>query len=58
MVIENEPVAVDPSVVRFIVTADERAQIENEAEKLHLTMSAFIRLLVKQWADGVTFEKK
>jgi len=31
--------------------------IQDESEKLGLSMVAFIRLLVRQWSDGITFSK-
>ncbi|MBA7575064.1 hypothetical protein ES708_16881 [subsurface metagenome] len=29
-----------------------------EARKLNLSVSAFIRLLIKQWSNGIKFEKR
>ena len=36
----------------------EHQAVRAEAKKLGLSLSAFIRLLIKQWSDGITFEKK
>ena len=45
-------------VIRFVVTEEERIAIKKEADNLRITVSAFIRLLIKQFSDGITFEKK
>ena len=44
-------------VIRFLVEPDEKENIEAEAKKLGISVSAFIRLLIKQWSDGIKFEK-
>lgn len=40
------------TVIRFRVTKEERETIEIEAKKLGLSMSTFIRLLIRQWVNG------
>lgn len=44
-------------VVRFRVEADDKQKLEAEAKKLGLSVSAFIRLLIRNWSDGIRFEK-
>ena len=45
-------------IVRFRVTAEEKANIKREARNLGISVTAFIRLLIKQWSDGdIKFEK-
>ncbi|KKK49529.1 hypothetical protein LCGC14_3134140 [marine sediment metagenome] len=44
-------------VIRFLVEPAEKKKIENEAQKLGLSVSAFIRLLIKQWSNGIKFER-
>ena len=44
-------------VIRFRVDVEEKKLIEAEAQKAGLSVSAFIRLLVRNWSDGITFEK-
>ncbi len=36
----------------------EMSVIKNEAAKLGMTVTSFIRLLIKNWTDGITFERK
>ena len=45
-------------VIRFLVEPDEKVKIEAEAKKLGISVSAFIRLLLKQWTDGIKFERE
>ena len=33
-------------------------QVKAEAEKLNLSVAAFVRLLIKQWGDGIKFERR
>ncbi len=40
------------------VSEEEMNMAKQEADKLGMSVSAFIRLLIKNWADGVVFEKK
>ncbi len=40
------------------VSAEELTMAKHEADKLGMPVSAFIRLLLKNWADGIRFEKK
>jgi len=44
-------------VIRFRVTSEEKASIEAEAQRLGISVSAFLRLLIKQWSDGIKFER-
>lgn len=44
--------------IRFRVTAEEKDAFEQEAKKLGISVTSFIKLLFKQWADGIRFEKK
>lgn len=39
------------------LTKEEFDGIQNEARKLGLSVASFIRLLVKQWSNGIKFEK-
>lgn len=45
-------------VIRFLVTPDEDKYIKAEARRLHLTVSAFIRLLIRQWGQNIEFHLK
>ncbi|MBA7691424.1 hypothetical protein ES703_99968 [subsurface metagenome] len=45
-------------MIRFLVPAEDAKKIEEEAGKLNLSVSAFIRLLIKQWSNGIKFEKR
>jgi len=45
-------------VVRFRMDAREKEALEAEAKKLGLSVSVFIRLLIKQWTDGIKFERE
>lgn len=40
------------------VSLEEMDMAKQEADKLGMSVSAFIRLLLKNWADGVHFEKR
>ena len=44
-------------VVRFRMDAEGKEALEAEAKKLGLSVSVFIRLLIKQWTDGIKFER-
>jgi len=37
---------------------EELNSIRKEADKLGISMTDFIKLLVKQWSDGIRFERK
>lgn len=39
-------------------TPEEIAIIKAEAKKAGLPVSQFIRLLIRQWSDGIKFERK
>ena len=45
-------------VVRFRMDADEKEALEAEAKKLGLSVSAFIRLLIKQWELELSLSEK
>ncbi len=40
------------------MTPTEKATLSDAAKKVGLSISDFVRLLIRQWADGITFEKK
>ena len=40
------------------LTEEDQAAIHAEAEKLGMTTSSFIRLLIKQYFNGIRFERK
>lgn len=46
--------------VKIIVraTKEEKAMAEKEARKVGMSVSAFIRLLIRQWSDGIKFERE
>ena len=44
--------------IRFRVPLEDAKKLEEEARKLNLSVSAFIRLLIKQWSNGIKFEKR
>jgi len=44
-------------VIRFRVEAEDKAKIEIEARKLGISVSAFIRLLIRNWSNGIRFER-
>ncbi|MBA7477531.1 hypothetical protein ES705_36867 [subsurface metagenome] len=45
-------------MIRFLVPIEDAKKLEEEARKLNLSVSAFIRLLIKQWSNGIKFEKR
>lgn len=45
-------------MVRFLLDADGAKELEKEASRLGLSVSAFLRLLIRQWSDGIKFEKE
>ena len=45
-------------MIRFLVPLEDARKLEGEAKKLNLSVSAFIRLLIKQWSNGIKFEKR
>ncbi|MBA7634467.1 hypothetical protein ES703_42052 [subsurface metagenome] len=45
-------------MIRFLVPVEDAKKLEEEATKLNLSVSAFIRLLIKQWSDGIRFERR
>ncbi len=44
--------------IRFRVPLEDARKLELEAKKLNLSVSAFIRLLIKQWSNGIKFERR
>jgi len=40
-------------MLRFLVPLEDARKLEKEAKKLNLSVSSFIRLLIKQWSDGM-----
>ena len=51
------PIEVNKDIV-FRVDAKEKEKIEVEAKKLGISVSAFIRLLIRNWSNGIKFEKE
>ena len=45
-------------IITIRIEAGDKAKVEAEARKLGLSVSAFIRLLIKQWSNGIKFEKR
>ena len=50
--------AKDKKMIRFLVPLEDAKKLEQEAKKQNLSVSAFIRLLIKQWSGGIRFEKR
>ncbi|KKM07163.1 hypothetical protein LCGC14_1736610 [marine sediment metagenome] len=46
------------AIIRFRTSEEDKKALEAEARKLGLTVSAFIRLLIRQWDDGIRFERR
>ena len=44
--------------IRLRASAEEKRDFETEAGKLGISVSAFIRLLFKNWSDGIRFERE
>jgi len=40
------------------LTQEEKETLVKEAQKAGMSISAFIRLLLRNWSDGIRFEKK
>lgn len=40
------------------MTKEEKDTLAGEAQKLGISISAFIRLLLRNWSNGITFQKK
>lgn len=40
------------------LTQAEHESVRSEAAKLGISMADFIRLLFRQWVDGITFQQK
>ncbi|MBA7471833.1 hypothetical protein ES707_07145 [subsurface metagenome] len=45
-------------VITIRMGTEDKARVEAEAKKLGISVSAFIRLLIKQWSNGIKFEKR
>jgi len=45
-------------MIRFLLPVEDAKKLEEEAKKLNISVSAFIRLLIKQWSEGIKFEKR
>jgi len=50
--------AKEHKMVRFLVPLEDAKKLEQEAKRQNLSVSAFIRLLIKQWSGGIRFEKR
>ncbi len=48
----------EQKMIRFMVPLKDAKKLEEEAKKLNLSVSAFIRLLIKQWSNGIRFERR
>ena len=48
----------DRKMIRFVVSREDAMKLDGEAQKLGISVSAFIRLLIKQWSNGIKFEKR
>lgn len=44
-------------VIRFLLKPKEAERLQEEADKLGLSMSALLRLLIRNWYNGIRFEK-
>lgn len=45
------------TVIRFRASKTEKDDIEAEAQKLGISVSDFLRLLFRNYSDGIRFEK-
>jgi len=48
----------ESEVIIFKVTKEQKEAVKQEARKLGLNMSSFLRLLIQQWSDGIRFERR
>lgn len=48
----------EQKIVRFQLDAKSAKALQAEAERIGLSTSAFIRLLIRNWSDGIRFEKE
>ena len=53
----GKEVAENQKMIRFLLENDKAEKLEREAISLGLSVSAFLRLLIKQWDDGIRFER-
>lgn len=47
-----------PPQIRFIVTPDLKTRIENEAKRIGISVTDFMKLLLSQYFNGIEFGKK
>jgi len=40
------------------LTPEEKAILHSEAQKASISISAFVRLLLRNWSNGINFNKK
>ena len=45
-------------MIRVLLNTDDALKLKEEADRLGLSVSAFIRLLIKQWGNGIKFERQ
>jgi len=45
-------------MIRFLLDEKEADRLQGEANKLGVSVSAFLRLLIKQWSNGIRFERE
>ena len=45
-------------VITIRMEAEDKERVEAEAKKLGISISAFIRLLIKHWSNDIKFEKR
>lgn len=45
-------------VIRFRVETEDKEKLEATAKGLGLSVSAFLRLLIKNWSNGIKFERE
>lgn len=46
-----------PKGIFVRLTIEDKQAIREDARKLGLSVTAFVRLLYKQWSDGIRFER-
>ena len=44
-------------MVRFLLDQEDATKLDIEAKQLGISVSAFIRLLIRNWSNGITFER-
>lgn len=58
MIMQEHQDTIRDKALNIPVSEDELNLAKRAADKLGMPVSAFVRLLIKSWEDGVTFEKK